>query len=484
LEEDILLRGYSKGKIQMDLQFRLKKINFFHRDIVIICQNENGPCPLIGIANNLLLKGIIDISTDRSYVSLDEVNQYVADALIEENAKRVASANEVRRDCLLGEQHQSASGMIGGSDGHNTSHISQIVSNHEEINHHIEDVLAILPKLAKGLDLNVHFNAVNKYEFTQEITIFDALNIPLVHGWLYDESQDPELIEVIGNKSYNLLLNDLVEYHSLQEMVNRHANRYVESLVSHQRTDFQSNISSIHQSQQQSQQSHSMVAENIQADDSQAQQAATLSLSPILTTDRTEGMELHTPGTAISMSDGTQSTSGCSDQTQETAMESPYLPHQRVTSSPAIAEAAESESFLLVSHEDHINSMENSQPTDMVSAVNSAVALNVPTPSSASIIPTRTEPLTDTLTLTDAQMHLLKIGPRIDRFLHETASQLTEKGIFRLYDFMNDRQTAVFFRNNHFSTLFAYNGQLFLLLTDLGFVDQPAVWELLVNVDG
>ena len=39
---------------------------------------------------------------------------------------------------------------------------------------------------------------------------------------------------------------------------------------------------------------------------------------------------------------------------------------------------------------------------------------------------------------------------------------------------------AVFFRNNHFSTIFCINGQIFSLVTDLGYQEEPGVvWELL-----
>lgn len=87
--------------------------------------------------------------------------------------------------------------------------------------------------------------------------------------------------------------------------------------------------------------------------------------------------------------------------------------------------------------------------------------------------------------MTEEQRILLRDGRVIDDFLRRSASQLTYHGIVKLYEFLNDRQLAVFFRNNHFSTMFFYNGQLFLLMTDLGYVDQPhVVWELLENVKG
>ena len=50
---------------------------------------------------------------------------------------------------------------------------------------------------------------------------------------------------------------------------------------------------------------------------------------------------------------------------------------------------------------------------------------------------------------------------------------------------MKDGQLAVFFRNNHFSTMVKEDGSLYLLVTDLGFLDQvDVVWESLDSVQG
>ncbi len=427
----------------MDLQFRLKTIQFFNRSTVIICQNENGPCPLIAIANILLLRGILNISTDRSYVSLDEVNQYVADALIEESTKRLSGANEVRNEVL-------GNNLTGNEilpDG--------IIPNHEEINHHIQDVLSILPKLSNGLDLNVHFNGVNKYEFTQEITIFDALNIPLVHGWLYDESNDPELSSIIGNKSYNLLLNDLVEYLSLKEKLYHNTSSHITSLP-------------------------------IDNDRCTAPAPVVL-ISPTSPLPPNEEVVI-SPGSVT-----TQTTSGCSDQTQDTANESLGVDQPIDEVAGTLGESVEPmlNSGLTNVYVDQYIANDNRVSIEVIVENKMYESPVDETSASVSPVPLRTvdniqiqREEHDTLQLSAEETRLLRDGPKIDDFLTRTASQLTEKGIFRLYDFMNDRQLAVFFRNNHFSTLFAYNGQLFLLLTDVGFCDQAAVWELLVSVDG
>eukprot|EP01034_Spumella_vulgaris_P023770 gene23770-30031_t len=80
---------------------------------------------------------------------------------------------------------------------------------------------------------------------------------------------------------------------------------------------------------------------------------------------------------------------------------------------------------------------------------------------------------------------LLRQGKLIDTFLTNTATQLTTTGLHQLYSKLSDRELVVFFRNNHFSTLFSYNGQLFNLVTDAGYLQEPSVvWEILDGIDG
>jgi hypothetical protein len=48
---------------------------------------------------------------------------------------------------------------------------------------------------------------------------------------------------------------------------------------------------------------------------------------------------------------------------------------------------------------------------------------------------------------------------------------------------MQERELCVFFRNNHFNTMFRFEGQLYILVTDQGYLHQPGlVWEKLSAV--
>ena len=60
---------------------------------------------------------------------------------------------------------------------------------------------------------------------------------------------------------------------------------------------------------------------------------------------------------------------------------------------------------------------------------------------------------------------------------------LYQAEVAKLHRVTPERQLFVFFRNNHFSTLLKKNGELYLLVTDMGYLRESAVvWERLIEV--
>lgn len=81
--------------------------------------------------------------------------------------------------------------------------------------------------------------------------------------------------------------------------------------------------------------------------------------------------------------------------------------------------------------------------------------------------------------------HKATIGSWIDHFLQETGHQLTQFGLHALHTDLPEGSLAVFFRNNHFSTITKEEGLLYLLVTDLGYAGTPQiVWEKLDMING
>ncbi|KAK3434458.1 hypothetical protein EUGRSUZ_D01936 [Eucalyptus grandis] len=74
---------------------------------------------------------------------------------------------------------------------------------------------------------------------------------------------------------------------------------------------------------------------------------------------------------------------------------------------------------------------------------------------------------------------------KVQEFLNSSATQLTNYGLSCLQRGLKERELCVFFRNNHFSTMFKYEGQLYLLASDEVFLNEPDyAWEKFNKVNG
>jgi hypothetical protein len=113
----------------MDVSYKLKKIDFLGRDVPIVLQNENGPCPLIALCNVLLLRNEIKLSPDSPEISQERLLSLVAEHLL---------------DC-------NSSERVGAEYQANFQHI-------------IADAVELLPKLTTGVDVNLLFHDIRAFE--------------------------------------------------------------------------------------------------------------------------------------------------------------------------------------------------------------------------------------------------------------------------------------------------------------------------------
>jgi hypothetical protein len=80
---------------------------------------------------------------------------------------------------------------------------------------------------------------------------------------------------------------------------------------------------------------------------------------------------------------------------------------------------------------------------------------------------------------------IIREGIILQEWLQGSASQLSYHGLERLHAELSESELCVFFRNNHFATLTKHAGELYLLVTDLGYAREPLiVWERLNQIDG
>mmetsp|Transcript_22105 Transcript_22105/g.21813 ORF Transcript_22105/g.21813 Transcript_22105/m.21813 type:complete len:225 (+) Transcript_22105:72-746(+) len=141
-------------------------------------QSNNGPCPLLAIANVLILRGQLKIHQDFSNLSHEHLVTLVADKLLELNK------------------------------------IDENDPNYSNLQANLSDAIAIIPKLQEGIDVNVKFDDINSFEFTTEIEVFDLMKIQLVHAWVVEK--DSEIENAIGKMSYNQIQEVLVRCEELK----------------------------------------------------------------------------------------------------------------------------------------------------------------------------------------------------------------------------------------------------------------------------
>jgi len=165
--------------------YRIKDITFFGSRRRILLQSKNGPCPLLAVCNVLLLRNSLKINADARYITFHELVELLSNLLFEVN-----SAAEP------------------GSGGDSTS--SRAVNLRESLS----TCLEILPKLNVGMDVNCKFGGVTDFEYTQETTVFDLLDIILYHGWIV--SKESSAYELFGHLSYNQIVERLIAYGDAQ----------------------------------------------------------------------------------------------------------------------------------------------------------------------------------------------------------------------------------------------------------------------------
>ena len=134
--------------------FSIKKISFLGRESSILCQNENGPCPLIALANIMSLQNRIVFPLDLGYICIDDLVQLMANLLLEStNSMRTTVHRASQIDSTLYLLPKLARGMI-------VSYITIIT--------HMRNELGVyLFCNSTGLDLNVCFKDVDAFEFTE-----------------------------------------------------------------------------------------------------------------------------------------------------------------------------------------------------------------------------------------------------------------------------------------------------------------------------
>ncbi|KEG04248.1 conserved protein, unknown function [Plasmodium vinckei vinckei] len=165
--------------------YTVKWITFINRKVPILLQNQNGPCPLLCIANILLLRNQLHIDKKIKKISQKVLEDKIISILLESNKKNV-------------------------------------INNSASCNYrkNIIECIDILPQLKYGLDVNCKFTDIQSFEYTKGLCIFDMLNIPLYHGWVIS-ADDKMFYPYLKDYSYNVIINKVIKYNEYYEKKKR-----------------------------------------------------------------------------------------------------------------------------------------------------------------------------------------------------------------------------------------------------------------------
>ena len=198
--------------------YRRKRIRFLGRTVDVCTQNENGPCPLLALANVLLLRNVIHI--DSTIAGSEEEGWSCCSSrdVIATLATRIVDAN------VATSEKEKASMQVENE---------KPFEYHTNTETNVETALSVLPSLTNGLDVNVRFIDSEAFEYTANVCVFDTVDVRLYHGWVVDAKFDVATGHVISRRSYNQLVERLIELRELereQEMIETEKKKIEEEL--------------------------------------------------------------------------------------------------------------------------------------------------------------------------------------------------------------------------------------------------------------
>jgi len=203
--EELLKVGFYQWDPEMEKSegdYHLKKIEYKGKQIKILLQNENGPCPLIAIANILALRSDISLESSNTRFEMSRISVKQISEIISNFIKKQLGMNP----------------------------------SEEEVKQ-FQEITKMIPSLQYGLDVNCGFKSCDDFmnNITNKSLIFDFLDIRMLHGWILDPA-DKVIVDLIGGDAYEDLTLRLVsaesEFHSHEQSSNTNAQSHPTKLDS------------------------------------------------------------------------------------------------------------------------------------------------------------------------------------------------------------------------------------------------------------
>lgn len=397
----------------------------------------------------LLLKNVISLSgpQDRPEVSTQELMSLLASRLLDVNG-----ANPTGHDAAAGPEATEEDDVASAAQR----------SNREQ---NISDAMAVLPTLATGLDVNLRFGHALDFEFTAELAVFDLLDVTLCHAWVVDPD-DAVTKRAVGGRSYNQLVERII---------------FLDTAAEKERDE----------------RAGSPRPTRPGGFDPRTDDPKWKGKEPEV--EVPESSPGNTVGASSSRARGTDASGA--DPAAEVGRATTSKPSSRDAADDGEAREPDTSSPLAMEHVDAARRAEEGVADGQVAGglptrapseeelVRRAMEMSLAEAQATADAKAKTaavEGLGRTAAMDEPYVGGSAAAERValDDFLTSSASQLTPYGLENARESVRERELAVFFRNNHFSTVFKLDGALYLLVTDQGYLREPeVVWEVLSAPD-
>lgn len=168
----------------------LKTVNVFGHDRVIVMQSQNGPCPIIALANALLLRGELDavaaIAVKSGVVAAEELRAAVLEYLLADRPAPQFS-DSARTEGTLASLARDA------------NHIAQLRTQ-LTVNGR-----AMLSRFYDGLNVAPTFDVIDGFAAEDDALLFVLARLRMVHGWIMDFADTDEAND-LRTKTYEELV--------------------------------------------------------------------------------------------------------------------------------------------------------------------------------------------------------------------------------------------------------------------------------------
>ena len=216
-KEDYVARGFRKiddeyrlaSQVDTKEFHNLREIIFFGEKRHIVMQSQNGPCPIIALANALLLQGFLpkvkEIAARNATITAAELRASVLD--------HIRHPRPVPHFCDSERQEGTLAAMIteysrryknnfgAQSDSNVGPDVTDEMNNdNADVNDNRYDLGSLRAQLATsetlarfydGLNVAPTFDCIDGFAAERDAGLFDLANIRMVHGWIMDPPEDP-----------------------------------------------------------------------------------------------------------------------------------------------------------------------------------------------------------------------------------------------------------------------------------------------------